>query len=52
MQIFDRIDPGNLDRRELHLWILALTVILIQATGVGLWLKFGATQRGQRPEKP
>jgi len=34
MQIFDRIDPRSLDRRELHLWILALTVILIQATGV------------------
>jgi len=31
MQIFDRVDPSCLDRRELHLWILALTVIFVLA---------------------
>ena len=36
MQIFDIIDPNTLDRRELHLWILAQTIILILATGVTL----------------
>lgn len=36
MQIFDRVDPSRLDRRELHLWILALTVILVLAIGVVL----------------
>ena len=34
MQIFDIIDPNTLDRRELHLWILAHTIILILAMGV------------------
>lgn len=36
MQVFDRVDPQTLDRRELHLWILALTVILVLAIGVAL----------------
>ena len=36
MRVFDRIDPTTLDRRELHLWLLALTVILILATGTAL----------------
>ncbi len=36
MQVFDRVDPRSLDRRELHLWILALTVILVLAMGVAL----------------
>jgi GGDEF domain-containing protein len=34
MQVFDQIDPQTLDRRELHLWILALTVIFVLAIGV------------------
>jgi GGDEF domain-containing protein len=36
MRVFDRIDPTTLDRRELHLWLLAITVILILATGTAL----------------
>jgi GGDEF domain-containing protein len=36
MQIFDRIDPSRLDHRELHLWILALTVIFVLADGIAL----------------
>ncbi len=36
MQIFDQVDPNTLDRRELHLWILAHTVIVVLAMGVGL----------------
>ncbi len=36
MQIFDQVDPNNLDRRELHLWILALAVMIVLATGVAL----------------
>ena len=36
MRFFDRIDASSLDRRELHLWILALTVILVLAMGVAL----------------
>jgi GGDEF domain-containing protein len=36
MKIFDRIDPSSLDRRELQLWILALTMILILSMGVAL----------------
>jgi GGDEF domain-containing protein len=36
MHVFDRVDPSTLDRRELHLWILAHTVILVLAVGVGL----------------
>jgi len=36
MRVFDRIDPTTLDRRELHLWLLALTVIMILSTGMAL----------------
>ncbi len=36
MQFFDRIDAKTLDRRELHLWILALTVIFVLTIGVAL----------------
>lgn len=36
MQIFDRVEASSLDRREVHLWILALTVILVLAMGVAL----------------
>jgi GGDEF domain-containing protein len=36
MRLFDRIDPAMLDRRELHLWLLAITIILILAAGLAL----------------
>jgi GGDEF domain-containing protein len=36
MQIFHRIDAKSLDRRELQLWILALSMILILSMGVAL----------------
>jgi len=36
MQVFDRVDPNTLDGRELRLWILAHTVIVVLAVGVGL----------------
>ena len=36
MQVFDRVDPNTLDGRELQLWILAHTVIVVLAVGVGL----------------
>lgn len=36
MQIFDRIDPSNLDRRELHLWFLCFTMIFLLAIGLAL----------------
>ncbi len=36
MQIFDRIDATNLDRREWHLWLLAFAVILVLASGMAL----------------
>ncbi len=36
MRIFDHIDPRNLERREWHLWTLALTVIVILSVGMAL----------------
>src|ERR1019366_2360763 len=36
MKIFDQVNANALDRRELHLWVLAQTIILVLATGVGL----------------
>lgn len=36
MRVFDRIDPTMLDRRELHLWLRAITVMLVMATGRAL----------------
>src|SRR5579862_606823 len=36
MKIFDRVDASSLDRRELQLWILALTMILILSMGVAM----------------
>lgn len=36
MQIFDRIDPSKLDRRDAQLWILAIAMILIMASGIAL----------------
>lgn len=36
MQIFDRIDPATLDRRDTQLWVLAIAMIVILAAGVAL----------------
>jgi GGDEF domain-containing protein len=36
MKIFDQVDQGSVDRRELQLWILALTVILVMTVGMAL----------------
>lgn len=36
IKMFDHIDPRTLDRRELHLWVLALGMIVILAAGMAL----------------
>lgn len=36
MQIFDRIDPRKLDQRDAALWMLAITTILVLASGMAL----------------
>jgi GGDEF domain-containing protein len=36
MLIFDRIDPTKLDRRDTQLWVLALAMIVILASGIAL----------------
>jgi GGDEF domain-containing protein len=36
MHVFDRIDPTNLDRREVHLWLLAFTIIFVLVVGMAL----------------
>ncbi len=36
MQVFDRIDPSKLDRRDMQLWMLALGMLLIFACGLAL----------------
>jgi GGDEF domain-containing protein len=36
MTLFDRVETAKLDRRELQLWVLAITVILVLATGMAL----------------
>ncbi len=36
MQVFDRVDPGSLERREWSLWLLALSVIMVLVVGMGL----------------
>lgn len=36
MQIFDRIDPRDLERREWHLWILVLATLGVFATAIVL----------------
>jgi len=40
MRIFDQIDPGNIERRERELWLLAIAVIAILAGGVALLMYF------------
>ncbi|MFB3920881.1 MAG: GGDEF domain-containing protein [Terriglobia bacterium] len=36
MRIFDHVDPRSLDRREWHLWTLALGMIVILSSGMAL----------------
>lgn len=36
MQVFDRIDSRQLDRRDAELWTLAITVILVLASGMAV----------------
>jgi len=38
MKFFDHIDPGALDRRMWQLWFLALSTILVLATGLALMM--------------
>ncbi len=38
MRLFDNIDPGQIDRREVHLRLLALAVICILALGLALMM--------------
>jgi GGDEF domain-containing protein len=38
MKFFDQIDPGSLDRRIWQLWVLALTIILVLATGLAIMM--------------
>jgi len=38
MKVFDRIDPRELDRREVHLRLLAISVIFVLAAGLGLMM--------------
>jgi len=36
MKVFDQIDPLKVERRKWHLWLLALTVILVLTVGMAL----------------
>ncbi len=36
MRVFDQVDPVTLERRELSLWLLTISVILILAVGMAL----------------
>lgn len=36
MQVFDKVDSSGLERREIQLWILALSMILILSIGIAL----------------
>ena len=38
MKVFDHIDPGQIDRREIHLLLLALIVIFVLALGLALMM--------------
>jgi GGDEF domain-containing protein len=38
MHIFDRMDPAKLDRRDTQLWMLAIAMIVILASGIALLL--------------
>ena len=41
MQIFDKIDPNSLERRDTQLWILALAMMTVMAVGLA-WLMYPA----------
>jgi GGDEF domain-containing protein len=36
ISVFDKIDPGSLERRQWHLWLLAMAVMVIFAVGLAL----------------
>jgi len=36
MQVFDRVDPLELDSRERQLWLLALCILFLFAVGIAL----------------
>jgi GGDEF domain-containing protein len=36
MEVFDRIDYSNLEKREWQLWLMALTVLVVLTTGMAL----------------
>jgi hypothetical protein len=36
MLIFDRVDPQELETREWHLWLLALSILFLFAVGIAL----------------
>ena len=36
MRLFDRVEPGSLDQREQHLWLLTTTVIVVLVVGLAL----------------
>ena len=38
MRVFDRVPSGNLDRREMHLILLAGSAIIVLATGLALFM--------------
>lgn len=38
MKLFDQVDPGSLDRRMWQLWVLALTTILVLASGLAIMM--------------
>ena len=41
MQLFDKIDPNTLERRETQLWVLALALMTVMAVGLA-WLMYPA----------
>lgn len=45
MELFDRIDPLKLDRRDTQLWLLAIAMILILASGIALLIYPAAFSR-------
>ena len=45
MQIFDRVDPQELETREWHLWLLALSILFVFALGIALLLYPAAFSR-------
>jgi GGDEF domain-containing protein len=38
MRVFDEVNPATIERRESHLWILALTIIFVLTAGLALMM--------------